>query len=351
MTRSRIFLAVFVALLLAATLGAGVWLGRHGPLQRTLQPAAAHAAGAPDAPGIVTVSTDAQSRSGIATQAVEPAAFHPSVSAFATVVDLEPLLALRARIAAGQAGVGSARAQASASRQELERNRALYADDRNVSRKAVQQAEAADHGSQARLESAKAELRAARAAAAQQYGPKLAAWAAQPSSPEIDGLASRRHVLVAVALPHNFHGATPDTVHLAAPGYEGTMAKLVSASPRSDPLAPGRTYLYLSDAPYPTGLAIDARIPLGGPPIEGFVVPRSAVIWYGNEAWVFVQQAADRFVRRALHEPRSVPHGIFTTTAFARGERVVTTGAELLQSEDLRPKTPAGAGCSDPECD
>ena len=351
MKRSGIVVAVMLALLLAAALAAGVWLGREGPWKRVARTAAPTVAEASGTPGTVTVDKDAQARSGIATQAVERTTLRPRASVYATVVDLQPLLALRGRIAAAEASVRSARVEAGTSRQELERNRALFADDRNVSRKAVEQAQAASRASEARLQSAQAQLRESRATATQQFGPTLAAWAAQPSSRELDRLASRKLALVAVVLPDKPGGDPPRTVRLAAPGYESATAMLVSPSPRSAPLSSGRTYLYLSEVAFPTGLALDAQVPVGDQPIAGFLVPESAVIWYGNEAWVFVQQAADRFVRRALHEPRSTAHGVFTTTAFAQGERIVTTGAELLHSEELRPGTPAGAGCSDPECD
>ena len=350
MTRTRVLSAILLTLLVAAALGAGFWLGRAGPLQHAAPPSPPTAQ-RNDPPGTTTVTRDAQENSGIATQAVERTTLHPSASGYATVVDLQPLLALSRRMVAGEADVRGAQAAVGASQQELQRNRALYADDRNVSRKALQQAEAAHRADQARLASAEASVAEARTAAGQQYGPTLAAWAAKPSSPPFRDLASRKRVLVAVVLPGALHGEPPRSVDLAAPGYEGATARLVSPSPTSEPLAAGRTYLYLSDVPYPAGLGLDARVALAGRAIEGFLVPESAVIWYGNERWVFVQRSADGFARRALRDPRSTRRGVFTTTAFAPGERIVTTGAELLHSEELRPKTPAASGCSDPECD
>ncbi len=351
MKRSRLLVAASLALLIAAVLATGIWLGRHGPLKRSPQAAASGSVETSASPGTVTVSRDAQERSGIAMQTPQPMTLHPSASGYATVVDLQALIGLSKRIVTGEADVRSAEVAASTSRQELERSRALYADDRNVSHKTVQQAEVVYRADEARLESAQANLREARADASQQYGATLAAWAAQPSSGELNALASRKRVLVSVVLPNMVSGNPPRTVRLGAAGYEQATAKLVSPSPRSDPISAGSTYLYLSDIAYPAGLALDAQVPLGGAAIDGFVVPESAVIWYGNETWVFVQQSPERFVRRALREPRSTARGIFTTTAFKPGEGIVTTGAELLQSEVLRPKTPAASGCADPECD
>jgi len=82
-----------------------------------------------------------------------------------------------------------------------------------------------------------------------------------------------------------------------------------------------------------------AEVPLASKGIEGFVLPEPAVVWYGNAAWVFVKTAPERFVRRALRDPRSTRGEIFTTTPFDDDDKVVVTGAQLLQSELLRAKT------------
>ncbi len=347
--RGRSAALLVVAIIAAATFALGWWIGQD---RAGRAPAAGARATATEAPyGTVTVPVEAQSRSGIATAKVEARMLHARSDAYAVVLDSQPLIAVARQRTTAEAAARAADAAAAASRAEYERVRSLYADDRNMSRKELQAAEAAWRSDQAKAQSAAAALREARSSAEQQFGPMLAAWASAPSSPQMLRLAARKEVLVRVVLPPTFAAAAPPVVALSAPGYARSDAHLVSASPQSDPQAPGRSFLYRTSAAYPAGLRLLAQVPLDAKGVEGFVVPDSAVVWYGNEAWVFVQSAPERFVRHALRDPQPVQGGIFTTTAFAGEARIVVTGAQLLQSELLRPKTAGASGCADPECD
>lgn len=342
-------LFIIAIIAIAAAFAVGWGTGRGRPTQAPAPPATSTASQEPY--GTVTVTGEAQSRSGIATANVEPRVLHPRSDAYAVVLDAQPLLALAKQRTMAEATVHAADAAAAASKSEYERTRALYADDRNMSRKALQSAEAAWRSDQAKVQSAAATLREVESSAEQQFGPMLASWASAPSSPQMLRLASRKDVLVRVVLPTAFSGAPPPVVRLSTPGYGRSDAHLVSASPQSDPAAAGASFLYRASEPYPAGLRLLAEVPLAAKGVQGFLVPDSAVVWYGNEAWVFVKAAPDRFVRRALRDPQSAQGGIFTTTPFASQEKVVVTGAQLLQSELLRPKTPGTSGCADPECD
>jgi membrane fusion protein, multidrug efflux system len=340
---------VMAILALAAAFAVGLWAGRE---RSTATPAASPKANAAEEPfGTVTLTKEAQSQGGIETASVAPRVLYPRSDAYATVLDAQPLIALAKQRATAEAAVRAADAVAAASKAEYERTRTLYADDRNMSRKALQSAEAAWSSDEAKAQGAAASLREVESSAEQQFGQMLASWASAPSSPQMLRLAPRKEVLVRVALPATVSGAAPSVVSLSAPGYARSDAHLVSASAQSDPEAPGRTFLYRASAPYPGGLRLMAEVPLASKGIEGFVVPESAVVWYGNAAWVFVKTAEERFVRRALRDPQSRRGEIFTTTPFDDDDRIVVTGAQLLQSELLRAKTLSTSGCTDPGCD
>ncbi|HET7400629.1 MAG TPA: hypothetical protein VFJ62_02580, partial [Usitatibacter sp.] len=222
--------------------------------------------------------------------------------------------------------------------------RQLFADDRNVSQKAMQAAEAAWHADQAKLEAAHAARREGEAAAMQQFGPALA------GSADLSRIAARQEGLVQVVVPATSDSA-PATISLSAPGYASAKAQRLGPAAQVDAAAAGRAWLYRSASAYPSGLRLQADIPLAAAANSGFVVPASAVVWYGNVPWVFEKAGADRFVRKALKEPQPVAGGVFTTTQFDDDDRVVTRGAQLLQSESLKPGKAGASGCSDPECD
>ena len=299
--------------------------------------------------GVVTVSAHAQEQSGLATAAVEATVFHPAADTYAVALDIRPLLAARQQIATAKAQVQAAEAAERASHAEYERARKLFADDRNVSQKAMQAAEAVWRGDQGKLEAATASLHESEAAAEQQFGRALAGGGAM-SSAELRHILSREGGLIQVIIPPSTADA-PGEVSLSAPGYPTSRAHVIGPAQQVKGTAGVRAFLYRSKAVYPSGLRLSAEVPLSHTGVSGFVVPESAVIWYANEPWVFVQAAPERFVRKALVAPQAAAGGVFTTTSFAAGERIVTRGAQLLQSEALKPTTPATTGCSDPECD
>lgn len=84
---------------------------------------------------IVIVNPDVQRASHIDVEPVTTAASQPEITAYATVIDLQPLFDLRNRWAAARADRESAQAQVDSSRSEYERNRVLFENDRNVSQK------------------------------------------------------------------------------------------------------------------------------------------------------------------------------------------------------------------------
>lgn len=324
--------------------------GTHWEKKPAAQPAP-HVQQAPgEPPGSVIVAPEAQQQSGLETATPAPTVLHPTASAYAVALDVRPLLAARRQASTAQAEARAAERAERVSRDEYERARKLFADDRNVSQKAMQAAEAAWRAAQGKLQAATAALHESQATALQQFGPVLAAGTAAPSA-DIERLAARREGLVQVVLPASSAQAAPATITLSAPGYPTSRAQRISASPQGDPAAAGRPFLYRSEATYPSGLRLQADVPLAGSAVPGFLMPESAVVWYGNEPWVFVQSAGDRFVRKALKDAQATPGGVFTATSFGAQERVVTRGAQLLQSEALKPKTPASAACADPECD
>lgn len=297
-----------------------------------------------EAPGVVVVPPEAQERSGLATAVPEPTRLRPSAHVYALALDVRPLLVARRQVQTAEAEVHAAESAERASRAEHERARQLFADDRNVSQKAMQAAEAAWHADQAKLEAARIARREGEAAAVQQFGPALA------GANGLSRFAARQEGLVQVMLPASSESA-PATITLSAPGYAPAKAQRLGPAAQVDPAMAGRAWLYRSAVAYPSGLRLQADVPLATDERAGFVVPESAVVWYGNAPWVFEKTGTDRFVRKALKEPQSLAGAVFTTTRFDEDDHVVTRGAQLLQSESLKPGKAGASSCSDPECD
>ncbi len=264
--------------------------------------------------------------------------------------DLQPLIDLQTRYRAAAADVASARAALDASSQEAERNRVLFQDHMNISQKALQAAQAAWSADQAKLQSAEANLEGVRASAQQQFGPPLASLVAGTDT-ALAGLLDGQDMLLRIVLPIDGSTSAPPQITFDGGARGRVAARLVSASPQSDPIAEGPTFLYRAPASLPIGSKVIAFLPTGQQQGAGVVIPRTAVLWFGGQPWAYVQQGKDRFVRRLVDDQSPYDGGYFVDGGFGAGDRVVTRGAQLLLSEEQRPPITAAAACKDPECD
>ncbi|HEY8623734.1 MAG TPA: hypothetical protein VIM74_07690 [Casimicrobiaceae bacterium] len=127
-------------------------------------------------------------------------------------------------------------------------------------------------------------------------------------------------------------------------------AYLVSPSVQSDPAVQGNAFIYRTSAPIALGTNVIAYLPTSSQTTQGVVIPANAIVWYGGQPWTYVQMGANRFGRYPVPEQFPINGGFFANRGFKPGERVVTSGAQLLLSEELRPQAGSSA-CKDPECD
>jgi hypothetical protein len=271
----------------------------------------------------VTFDAAMQQRIGLKVEALMATSLSPEVAGFGRVLDPAPFVQLVAELAS--AGVA-----AETSRKEFERLKTLRAQD-NASARALEAAEATALRDQLLAESLRAKL-------ALGWGRTIAGFDKLPELAA--GLAKMQAALVRVdlpaaeALPGKATGA--QLVPLAADA-KPIAADFIGAATTTDPQLQGQGFLFLvrGEAPAP-GAALTAQIQTDGTPVSGILIPASAVVRHENEGWVYVQTAADKFTRRGVELGRLSGESYFVATGFAAGEKVVTTGAQLLLSEELK---------------
>lgn len=299
---------------------------------------------------VVTLDEATQKMSGLQT-AVLPTTNHQAErETYGSVLDLQPLVDLFAHYQTAAADVAIAQAMVLASGSEAKRNRVLYQDNKNVSLQTVQAAQAAASADQAKLRAAEASLQAVRASALQQFGAPLARQIASLDT-ALARLLQQKDMLLRIALPLGSDTSVPERIVFDGGAHGRTTASLVSASPQSDPTTEGPTFLYRAPAILPVGSKVVAYLPTGLSTTRGVVIPEPAVLWFGGQPWVYVQQGKERFVRRPVVDQSPYDGGFFVAAGFTPGERVVTRGAQLLLSEEQRPPISSVAACKDPECD
>lgn len=285
--------------------------------------------------GVTTLTVDnaSQVRSGIQVKILTATQAAAGPAVYGTVVDVQPLLDLSSRYAAGGADLRAA--QADLGRRDAQRRRiqALYDDGQNASRKALDAADADAAAARARAASARIAVAANAAALRQQFGPALASWAMAPSSPDLRALAQRNEVLVRVVsmAPDR---AAPQSLALSDGTRQPVAARLVSASPQTDPGIQGQAWFYRTGAPLAVGTRLTGRFDVQTR--AAIRIPADAVVWYGGQPWAYVRTDGTTFERRRIAPDLPVDGGFIVTGGFAAGEAIVVQGAQLLLSEESR---------------
>lgn len=288
----------------------------------------------------VTLSPEVQKQSGITTTALQGIIHNAALTTFGIVVGIDGLVEGRARWLAARAEAEAARVALASSRQEYERMRLLNLDGRNVSDRAVALAEAALKSDQARLHASETTAQGIRETLRQQWGEVLADMALQQPIPQmLHDLTQRRNTLVQITLP--IESATPaqdSILTIEAPGSpQPLQARFVSPAPQSESTIQGKTFYYLAPAEHlRTGMRVVARMSDPAKAQTGVIVPSRAVVWYANQPWVYRKQGTDKFLRIPIVTDTELAGGWFNTGELKAGDTVVTTGAQLLLSEEFK---------------
>lgn len=289
----------------------------------------------------VVLDADTQKRADIAVAPVEEATRRGEIEALATVLPVQDLTDLRNAYIAAKTQADKSRAALQASRSEYERVKELHGDEQNLSRKVLEAAEAVWHADEAATRGAGEALDAVARKARQKWGSVLAS-AVVADAPLFRRLADQRDVLLRVATPSGT-GVTkaPGTVRVVVNDGSSRTARMVSPSPQADPQIQGATFFYVAPADgLLPGTTLTAYLPTGAERAGG-VVPAAAVVWWQGEAWVYVQTAPGRFVRRELPAAVPVDQGWFVPGAL-KGAQLVVRGAQTLLSEELRSQIQVG---------
>ncbi len=306
------------------------------------QPAEAPASSGKAGEQVVVLDQAAEMKSGVAAAPLQPISYHRQVQAYGAVLPLQGLIDLRNSIETARSQREKAAAMLETSRREYERLKVLHADDRNVSDKALQTAEAAWKTDEANVRAARAALNAIEQNARQQWGGVLAK-AASDGSPLFKRLVEQQEVLLQITAPSGVHIPQPPRtagIRLADEAF-GT-ATLISPAPRTDARLQGTSYFYSSAAPsLLPGMNITAYLPYGEK-TQGVVIPASAVVWWQGKAWIYVQEGAQHYVRQEIPTDNPIEDGWFASRAFKAGEKIVVTGAQMLLSQEFRSQIQSG---------
>lgn len=280
---------------------------------------------------------------GIKTQALQAAAKQPEFSAYGSVIDLQPLLALRQQFLAAQAVRDSAQARYQEADANLSRTRHLHRQD-IVSTRRLQEQQALWRNDKANLSTSNYQQQTIVAASRLQWGDVLTDWFTQPNSPQAEQFLTHRSQLLQISLPANTR-LNPGTQTIVVDDHgrrdQAVSATLISQAPQVDPITQGERYFFKTEARRLSfGARVSAWLADGKPGTEGVVIPESAVVWHLGQAFVYINENGE-FIRRLLTDTTPGAGGFFAAQGFKAGEEIVTTGAQTLLSQELKSLIPS----------
>jgi len=190
-----------------------------------------------DGESVVTLSRAEEIKNGIVVAPLQPVSHQEKLKAYGTVMELRDLFDLYNSYVAAKAQVEKATASLDASQREYERLKPLHENNRNISDKTFQAAEAAWRSNEADAHAAQAAVHAIEATVRQRWGAVIARWLVE-KSPVFNRLKQQQDVLIQTTLPPDTHlasapqtalGLLPLAIGSGTPGreIEGPMAIVI----------------------------------------------------------------------------------------------------------------------------
>lgn len=320
---------------------AGLWISHthFGTSTETTKAARTDVSAARNESG-VALEQEERERAGITTVAVQSIEMQAQSSAIATVLPLQELIDAAASIATARAQDERSKAAVAASRRDFERLKGLHDQDRNVSDRALEAAEATWRGDDAAARASLAALDAALSAVRARWGAVLSDSLAARGS-LWRNLESGRSLLLRVTTTGSAAPSEmPSAIEVEDPDGKPRKARLISQAPISDTRIQGPAYWYETDAKgLALGMTLTSRFGAGAPQ-AGALLPSDALLWWQGKQWAYAEVESGRFERREVAAALRVESGWFAP-GFPEVP-VVSRGAQALLSQELKSTIQAG---------
>jgi len=270
------------------------------------------------------LNKEAQEHSGIKVAALEAVETKPEIKAYGRVLDPSIL-------ATQFVDIGTAQAALAASRKEHERLKALNAQNQNVSARSLEAAEAIVKRDEIALDAARAKLKLT-------WGETIAS--SKDLAGFVDSLVSLRAALVRIDVPLGESiNVLPSGGRIGPVNAETNLvdAKVLGIATSADLQSQGQGFLFLVEgARFLPGASVIGYVQIPGESRKGVLLPASAIVRYEGEAFVYVQESDEKFVREEVKLDTPLKNGWLVADGLKAGEKVVVSAAQQLLSEELK---------------
>lgn len=291
----------------------------------------------------VILDDEVQALSGLETITLTASNHQPEFAAYGKAVTLQSLLALRSQYLAALAERKSAAARFNLAEQGIKRQQDLYNND-IASKRSLQNQQSQWQTDKAQLDASRFRAQAIYDETLLNWGKVLTGWALSPDSGKLAPFLSGRQILLQITLPANSHLADDiKEIYIEPSGVRSGASKaaLISAAPQTDGAVQGESYFFQTDnGRIRPGMRVAAWITRQDENRIGVMIPKSALIWHLDQAFVYIKTGKDRFSRRLVAHFSAAAGGYFIGEGIEPGEELVITGAQMLLSEELRGQIP-----------
>jgi hypothetical protein len=289
------------------------------------------------------VDVATQTLAGIETQTLKLVDYHAEFTAFGKAIALQPLLALRSRYLALLAEQRSTTAKFNQATQSIARQQALY-NNGISSKRTLQDQQMVWHADKARLDASQFQAQAIADEARLNWGETLADWVLSSNPDKLNRFLSGQHTLLQITLPVNKQlSVAYPVIYVEASGHrdQAETAEFIAAAPQAEGTAAGASYFFQTRSQrIRPGMSVNAWLTEQSDEAMGVIIPKSALIWSMNQAIVYIKIDSEHFSRRVITDYYAAAEGYFVSTALHANEHIVSTGGQMLLSEELRGQIP-----------
>lgn len=290
---------------------------------------------------VINISEATQKQSDITSSVLKSSKHQSTVSSYGNVVSIDTLIDLRTRYLAAKSEIEVLRAAQTYNKNEFTRLQALNQDNKNVSDKVVATARTNIKSDDAKITAAETNARNIEDSMRQLWGETLMQHAINPEKSQLlHNLISYQEVLIQITLPFDAPEPAPNSSIMVAPTAaqsEPIRAQFLSRAPASSATIQGKTYFYHAKTrELRTGMQVSAVGSSSAQTSEGVIIPNSAIIWFAGKSWVYKKTAADKFIRIPVATDIETDNGWFYQGRLKPNDEVVTSGAQLLLSEEFK---------------
>ncbi len=281
---------------------------------------------------------------GIQTLTLHTTQFSPEIETFATRVDLSPLIDTRKNYFSALARQESAHITLKQSKLNVQHLEILQREKAVSTRKFLAQ--------KSQLEIDKANFMAAKQHAdnillhtQSKWGNVLSHWFLTEQYPYSNMLSTRAKPVYLIYLPAPVaHPMATILVHPFGLHEKAQAANLISSAPvYSKHQQVGIPFFYLGDKTFNAyHQRVVAWLPLQKDKQSGFIIPASSIVWHLGQAYAYLQVGDELFKRIKITQKKlASSESYFVQKPLQEGHILVSTGAQLLLSEEFRGQIPA----------